>query len=179
MTRSNFDDVGDFHEKFNLDNVTHRGEGLREVDPSLLEFRVKFLHEELQEFEDALTEGDWAKAFDALLDLAYVTFGTAHLLGFPWQRGWDEVQRANMQKIRAAVDGSDSKRDSAWDVVKPLGWRPPDIEHILFHEIPNECGHCHRYLRHITLRETIIDRGGTQWVSISCPCGRELTVRPA
>lgn len=137
--RSNFDDVGDFHEKFGLDNVTHHGAGPRfpigehnEADAAeLLRFRVRFLREELQEFEDALATRDPAKAFDALLDLTYVAMGTAHLLGFPWQEGWDEVQRANMAKVRAKPDGSDSVRNSKWDVVKPSGWTPPNIARVL------------------------------------------------
>lgn len=74
---------------------------------------------------------DDAKAFDALLDLNYVSHGTAHLLGYPWQIGWNAVQAANMAKERAAKDGSDSKRGSAWDVVKPPGWTAPNIDKIL------------------------------------------------
>lgn len=130
-TRSNFDDVGDFHEKFGLDNVTHRGAGTRRLDESLLWFRTRFLNEELREFTEAIVADDPAAMFDALLDLTYVAMGTAHLLGFPWQEGWDEVQRANMTKTRAAADGSDSKRGSSFDVVKPLGWTPPNIAGVL------------------------------------------------
>jgi hypothetical protein len=36
-----------------------------------------------------------------------------------------------MKKVRAAKDGSDSVRGSAWDVVKPPGWTAPDIESVL------------------------------------------------
>lgn len=176
--QSNFDDVGDFHEKFGLDNVTHRGSGPRLVPLDLMDFRIKFLHEELKEFEDAYAEGNVAKMFDALLDLAYVTFGTAHLMGFPWQRGWDEVQRANMSKVRAQADGSDSRRDSSWDVVKPYGWEPPDIEGVLT-TAPKQCPQCHRYLQDVMLREVLVDRLGLQFISIHCPCGARVAERPA
>lgn len=128
---SNFNDVGVFHEKFNLDNVTFRGSGPREVPEDLLEFRRKFMQEELDEFVEGLEEGNHAKMFDALLDLVYVALGTAHLQGYPWQIGWLRVQQANMAKVRSKPDGSDSKRGSAWDVVKPEGWQPPDIEGLL------------------------------------------------
>jgi predicted HAD superfamily Cof-like phosphohydrolase len=128
---SNFSDVGEFHEKFDLDNVVYHEPGPRPDDPNLMDFRIKFMREELKEFEDAYAEEDHAKMFDSLLDLAYVTFGTAHLLGYPWQAGWDEVQAANMKKVRAAADGSDSVRGSKFDVVKPKGWRPPNIELVL------------------------------------------------
>jgi predicted HAD superfamily Cof-like phosphohydrolase len=128
---SDFDDVGDFHKKFGLDNVTHEGAGPRVVPDDLMEFRRKFLHEELEEFEEGLAEGDEAKMADALIDLVYVAMGTAHLRGYPWQQLWDDVQRANMSKVRAARDGHDSKRNSQYDVVKPDGWEPPAIGRLL------------------------------------------------
>ena len=125
--RSNFDDVGDFHERFGLDSVTHHGSGPRYVPVDLTDFRIKFMREEITEFADAVAENDAAKMFDALLDLVYVAMGTAQLCGFPWQEGWDAVQRANMAKRRARPDGADSTRQSGWDVVKPPGWAPPAI----------------------------------------------------
>jgi len=131
VSRSNFDDVGDFHEKFELDNVTHHPVGPRDISAEFMEFRIKFLKEELSEFIVAYDIHDTPMMFDALLDLVYVAMGTAHLLGFPWQDGWDEVQRANMMKIRASSDGQDSKRGSSFDVVKPPNWVPPDIEGVL------------------------------------------------
>lgn len=160
-TKTNFDDVGDFHEKFGLDNTTHEDIGPRtQLDPEVIPFRVKFLLEELQEFCDGagivlLDKGSdepgelfirldeleiemkpgfkmkHELTFDALLDLVYVAMGTAHFLGYPWQMGWRLVQRANMAKIRAKKDASDSKRGSSFDVVKPPGWTPPNIERLL------------------------------------------------
>lgn len=148
-TPDNFDDVGMFHQKFGLDNTTFYRAGPRVVDPELMGFRIRFLLEELTEFMEAVgaefydkedgdvgvkfnnIEIDHGLAFDALLDLAYVVFGTAHLLGYPWEEGWTLVQTANMMKIRAQEDGSDSKRGSSFDVVKPEGWRPPDVEGLL------------------------------------------------
>jgi predicted HAD superfamily Cof-like phosphohydrolase len=159
LPRTNFDDVGDFHEKFDLDNVTHRGSVPKagkytaELQKKLIEFRTRFMQEELDEFSLGAQEGDHAKMFDALLDLAYVVFGTAHVLGYPWQEGWDEVQRANMTKERCGIDhkfeqeggGHDactkcfkpksahSLRGSAYDVIKPAGWTAPDIAGVLKH----------------------------------------------
>ena len=127
---SNFTDVGDFHRKFGLPAFPSSTEP-KPLDPELLQFRIRFLEEELDEFKRASEQGDPIEQFDALLDLVYVAMGTAHLLGFPWQEGWDEVQRSNMAKVRAARDGSDSKRGSSWDVVKPAGWMPPNLKAIL------------------------------------------------
>lgn len=175
---SDFDDVGDFHEKFGLPNVTHRGDGVREVPDELLKFRIGFLEEELDEFKTAAAEGDLARMFDALIDLVYVAHGTAHIYGFPWHAGWAAVHRANMRKVRAKTDGSDSVRGSAYDVVKPADWASPDLNEVLF-TTPTQCPQCRRYLKHVTLREVIVDRGGTQWVTVHCLCGRQLLTRPA
>ena len=126
MTASNFDDVVDFHNKFGI------GPGIPvpHLPPKdIFEFRMKFFREELQELEDAYNAGDVMKYFDAHLDLAYITFGSAHLAGMPWQLGWDLVQRANMSKTRvASADESlaATGRGHSLDVVKPEGWVSPD-----------------------------------------------------
>lgn len=142
--QSNFQDVGDFHVKFNLPAVEGywlaKPTGL-ENDEALMAFRTKFLDEELDEFKKGRDEGDVAQMADALIDLVYVALGTAHFLGLPWDSLWEDVQRANMTKVRAAADGSDSKRGSAFDVVKPPGWQGPNTNSILRDygfEVPNE-----------------------------------------
>lgn len=127
---TNWRDVGDFHEKFGLPQVKADA-GPREWNAELLKFRIKFLQEELVEFVEGVIQEDHAQMADALIDLVYVAMGTAHLLGYPWQELWNEVQRANMTKVRAAADGSNSKRGSSFDVIKPEGWEPPDIVGIL------------------------------------------------
>jgi predicted HAD superfamily Cof-like phosphohydrolase len=96
----------------------------------VIEFRKKFLQEELDEFKTACAEGNMEKAIDALLDLSYVINGTALLFGITpecWNECWDEVQRANMTKVRAnSAADSRSKRGHSLDVVKPEGWRGPN-----------------------------------------------------
>lgn len=119
------DSVQEFHKKFDLplgdtDHLTG--------NKSAQEFRVRFLKEELAELEDALAKGDRVKAFDALLDLAYVTYGTALFLGVSptqWHAGMRIVHAANMAKIRVA-SANESKRGSAFDVRKPEGWVGPE-----------------------------------------------------
>lgn len=142
---SNFEDVGRFHRKFELRNNYDNGNHPVPEDDDLLEYRHKFMEEELIEFKEGMDEGDHAKMFDALIDLVYVAMGTAHLQGYPWEDGWDLVQNANMKKARALPDGSDSKRKSKWDVVKPEGWKPPNIEALLETygwEFGNRCPQC-------------------------------------
>jgi predicted HAD superfamily Cof-like phosphohydrolase len=124
--------VQEFHNKFGLPlGVYDELSG----DADATEFRVKFMSEELTEFHDAMKVKDRVKAFDALLDLAYVVYGTALFLGIEpsrWHKGMSAVHKANMQKIRVA-SAAESKRGSAWDVKKPVGWTGPEsqLEEIL------------------------------------------------
>lgn len=147
---SDFEDVGVFHEKFGLD-TSKRDTTPRRLNTSLSSFRIKFLEEELREYKDATAADDLPAAADALVDLVYVALGTAHMHGLPWPALFNEVQRANMTKMRAAdhifqVGGPDangpcatctrprnehSARGSSYDVVKPHGWRAPEIAEVL------------------------------------------------
>jgi predicted HAD superfamily Cof-like phosphohydrolase len=142
--RSDFNNVGDFHEKFGLPNATHQPAMPHEISEELRDFRLRFLLEELTEIcEGYGLQLDWtlnvisdrpqdlSKIADGLIDLSYVTLGLAHLHHFPWEKLFQEVQRANLSKERAAADGSNSTRGSAFDVIKPPDWRGPDIASIL------------------------------------------------
>lgn len=146
---SEFGDVGNFHLKFGLPVSEDKPQN---VSRELWKFRLNFLLEELMELMEAvggrfvvdenhelvridIVESqpiDHPQAFDSLIDLVYIAYGTAHLAGYPWHQGWAEVQEANMAKERAAIDGSNSKRGSSFDVVKPEGWRAPEIDRLLW-----------------------------------------------
>jgi len=141
---TNFDDVGAFHERFGLP-VSRNSGSPRALEREVIDYRIKFLKEELQEFIEGFSEDDNAKMFDALLDLVYVALGTAHFLNYPWQEGWNLVQKANMAKVRAKK-ASESKRNSTWDVVKPPGWTPPDIASLLKAVAQRVSEHPHSYL---------------------------------
>ena len=114
-------DVYHFQEKFGIP-MAKRASFL---DQRTFEFRYKFLHEELSEFYQAHQSGDMEGAADALADLAYVLHGTALMMGVPWSAVWGEVQKCNMNKVRAMHE-DESKRGSKLDVVKPAGWTGPD-----------------------------------------------------
>lgn len=149
--KSNFKDVQSFHDKFGLDR--HRPSTPSHLTVELARFRLAFLIEELAEFAKATgmtdvmlkltvighdilagrvahyeTHLDLVDAFDALIDLSVVTHGTADYMGLPWEPGWDIVHERNMAKRRAKPDGSDSKRGSPFDVVKPPGWYGPESD---------------------------------------------------
>lgn len=132
MSTDMFDDIKRFHQKFNLPGREIPGF----LEPELLDFRKKFLQEELNEFADACELNDLVRAFDALIDLVYVALGTAWLMNMPFDEGWAVVHAANMRKVRANRP-EDSKRGSTYDVVKPAGWIPPEmmLQSILFRKI--------------------------------------------
>ena len=114
-------DIVKFHQKFSLPQEEMPSFPNEEITA----FRIDFMQEELNEFKEAVEKRDIVTAFDALLDLAYVTLGTAYLMHLPWNEGWAHVQAANMEKVRAKK-ATDSKRGSTYDVVKPPGWVPPN-----------------------------------------------------
>lgn len=115
-------DVAEFHEKFGL----HPKGGFQTLTPEERAFAVKALYEEVAEYEEACTYKDKAAQFDALIDLIYFAAGRLHLHSFPFLSGWNRVHAANMKKVRAS-SSEESKRGSQLDVVKPEGWRPPDL----------------------------------------------------
>lgn len=133
-------DICDFHEKFQL-----AYDGKARVLPfDIAKFRLDFNQEELDEWKDFAGQGLKAVAdtpvdaaevthtlemmLDAHVDQMYVLLGTVYLQGLMpvFEEAWRRVHAANMAKVRALRDGSDSKRGSAYDVVKPEGWIAPD-----------------------------------------------------
>lgn len=129
----------------------------------MAEFRRRFLKEEAAEYAAATYRGNYhlhltadvdgkttqvtkclADALDALVDELYVLLGNAHLHGFTRARfveAWNRVHAKNMQKVRALADGSDSKRGTPLDVVKPEGWVAADLSDLVddhIHQPPLE-----------------------------------------
>lgn len=61
-----------------------------------------------------------------LKEAADYAYKAAALMHVPWENCWQHVQAANMAKRRANAAGTDSKRSSSFDVVKPKGWKAPE-----------------------------------------------------
>ena len=119
---TNYEDVCNFHTKFDVP---------MSASPVLLglitmHFRIDFMQEELNEIDEAYSDEDLHKVADGLVDLVYVALGTAAMMGLPWQSLWNEVQRANMSKVRTP-NAEASKRKNVLDVIKPEGWVAPDF----------------------------------------------------
>lgn len=60
--------------------------------------------------------------------LVSLSYQAAIQMSCPWQLCWAHVHRANMKKVNANAEGTDSTRKTAMDVVKPPGWIAPDVE---------------------------------------------------
>lgn len=142
-SQSSFVDVRQFQLKFghvvnyNPVHLTKR---------KLLE-RIKFLQEELDEFTEACgverityyahgksddryelidKHQDLPLQADALVDMVYVALGSVVMMGLPWQELWDDVHRANMEKVRGI-----GTRGNLVDCIKPQGWQGPKTLEIL------------------------------------------------
>lgn len=116
------EDVRAFHKKFDI---------LNNDQPTMLtrrklQERIECMQEELDEFKSAVLTQDFPEQADALIDLVYFAKGTAVMMGLPWEELWNDVQRANMEKVRGV-----GKRGHSVDMVKPEGWTPPNGLQIL------------------------------------------------
>ena len=122
-------DINRFHNKFGF----KKNEKVGIPDNSeLVNFRTSFLMEELAEYTQAITKKDDAAALDALIDIVYIALGTAWLFNLPFEKGWNEVQKANMSKLRSKIKSL--KRGTTYDVIKPKDWIAPNIEKIVEEE---------------------------------------------
>lgn len=153
-----FDPLGDivaFHEKF---DIAYGGRP-RLLPDDLASFRLKFMREEILEWETAHYDASGARnvgdeaefvhhlelQFDAMIDELYVLLGTAYLQGFlpMFAEGWNRVHRANMKKVRAASAAESAAatgRGHASDIIKPKGWEPPKHTDLI-----EDHGHRHEF----------------------------------
>jgi predicted HAD superfamily Cof-like phosphohydrolase len=93
-----------------------REEAQREFEEALVAFRV---------FPEVYTAAD---LLDACVDSIYVFLDFCHAMGFPFEEAWNEVHAANMRKRGA--DGKVHFRSDG-KVLKPEGWKPPDIGRVI------------------------------------------------
>ncbi len=82
-----------------------------------------------EEFHEFVTAGTDVERADATIDLIVVLIGYAHSMGWPLTALWTEVHRSNMDKVDPKT-GAVKRRDDG-KILKPEGWKPPDIDRIL------------------------------------------------
>lgn len=98
-------------------------------DPFMLKV-LDDLHSIINKISGGYLDDDLDTMAQQLGYMSHGVMATAVVCGLPWQAGWNAVHEANMKKVR--VDRPEnSKRGSGFDVVKPAGWTPPDIQQVL------------------------------------------------
>lgn len=116
-------DIEDMHTKYGVN------EKVREFDAEklkqFLEFRVKFLEEELTELKDNIDNPE--EIVDALIDLCVVAIGTLDAFDVDSKKAWNEVHKANMAK-EVGVKASRPNPLGLPDLIKPEGWVAPSHE---------------------------------------------------
>lgn len=93
-----------------------------------LDFRIKFLDEELNETKKAVREKDAEEIVDGLVDLCVVAIGTLESMGVNSYLAWDRVLRANLAK-KVGIKESRPNPLGLPDLIKPDGWQAPSHRH--------------------------------------------------
>lgn len=117
--------VGDFHRAYGL---PIRHEPTAAIGPDQVMLRQALIDEEVRELAEAASAGDVVGVADALADIVYVAYGTAHVYGIDLDAVLDEVHASNMTKLGA--DGRPVRRADG-KVLKGPGYRPPDVRAVL------------------------------------------------
>lgn len=115
LTGNVFSDMAAFDRKYKFDSV--------KMTPEFLAFRMRFLIEELRESIEAAENNQPAKFVDAMVDLIVVAAGTLSIGQVDGQKAWNEVRRANMEKVRRANPTRTGSGGA--DLIKPDGWLEP------------------------------------------------------
>lgn len=90
-----------------------------------LSFRFRFLQEEVEEGAKGIFEKSAEDVVDSLIDLVVVAVGTLDLLNVDFDRAWNEVLAANLNK-EVGVKPSRPNPLGLPDLIKPEGWVGPD-----------------------------------------------------
>lgn len=112
-------DLSDLHQKFGVNPIVREFD--KEKLQAFLDFRIRFLQEELTELVDSKTADD---AVDALIDLCVVAIGTLDAFDVKSDISWDRVHAANMTK-ESGVKASRPNPLSLPDMIKGPGWQAP------------------------------------------------------
>lgn len=124
-------DISDMHTKFGVNPVIRNFD--KEKLRAFLEFRRKFLQEELDEMKKAMDEFDAGNIdgqtaaddiVDALIDLCVVAIGTLDAYDVDAHESWNRVHQKNMEK-EVGIKASRPNPLGLPDLVKPEGWTAP------------------------------------------------------
>ena len=119
MSRAWAEDICEMHEKYGVFEKVQQFD--KEKLNKFLEFRIKFLEEEMNELSTAESADD---VVDALIDLCVVAIGTLDLFDVDARLAWDRVHEANMNK-QVGIKESRPNPLGLPDLIKPEGWTAP------------------------------------------------------
>ena len=117
-------DINEMHAKFGVHEWMANPDN-KDKFAEFLQFRLRFLQEELTETATAIENNDPEEIVDGLIDLCVVAIGTMDAFGVDAHKAWDEIHNANMAKERG-VKPSRPNPLGMPDLIKPEGWVGPD-----------------------------------------------------
>lgn len=118
-------DIHDMHAKFGVHEWMEKNKDDTELMQKFMDFRLKFLEEELNETRAAATyDRNAEEVVDGLIDLCVVAIGTLDAFGVDAQKAWESVHTANMAK-QVGVKESRPNPLGLPDLIKPEGWTGP------------------------------------------------------
>lgn len=120
-----YEDLIEFHHACEVPHLT--APTVLSEDRRIL--RARLIDEEREELRAAMAARDLPAIAQELVDLIYVTVGTALEYGIPLPDVWNEVHAANMRKVDPATGKVRRREDGK--VLKPEGWIGPDVSAIL------------------------------------------------
>lgn len=117
-------DIYDMHAKYGVHGAVENFD--TEKLKQYLDFRIRFLEEELNETKAAASaeQVDAEEVVDGLIDLCVVAIGTLDAFGVNAYTAWNAVHEANMNK-EVGVKASRPNPLDLPDLVKPEGWCAP------------------------------------------------------
>jgi hypothetical protein len=110
------------HTRFGVNEVVRALD--KEKLQAFLDFRVRFLEEELTELKAAIENRDLENIVDSVVDLLVVGIGTLDAFDVDTQKAWDEVHEANMSK-EVGIKPERPNPLGLPDLIKPKGFQPP------------------------------------------------------
>jgi predicted HAD superfamily Cof-like phosphohydrolase len=117
---TNLEQTRRFHEATGIPVATRPGL----VHPVRLELRMRLIQEETIELLEAMLTGPLEAIAKEMADVLTVVYGTALEYGIPLDAVYTAVNDSNIAKAGGPLRG-DGK------LLKPPGWKPPDLSEIL------------------------------------------------
>jgi predicted HAD superfamily Cof-like phosphohydrolase len=95
---------------------------------------MKLIQEEYTELMDAEAVSDDAEICDACFDLMWVLVGYMKSRGWDCEEIWDEGAQSNLSKIDPVTLRVKRREDGK--ILKPEGWKPPDMSKFTRKDLP-------------------------------------------